>query len=330
VAAAGVLLAAACGDSKPPGGPGPTVNPPQIACPVDVNVTGVSSPPQAVTYAPPTVTEGAQPVNTTCSPVSGSTFPLGSTPVTCAATDAMSRRATCSFNVTVKGMSLSVMKYDAFGDSLTEGETGRPNLVSTFLDTPNAYPTKLQQTFDAIYPGQATVINDGKAGDTVEMTLEKVIARVPVNRPGAVLLLSGYNNLTGPCGPGSANTTACGKGIEQVQFGIRDCIRRVREANAGVRYTFVSTLTPPGASGSNRIDGNAIVRANDRIKQVVAAEGAVLVDSYSAFLGHEAEYVNVDGLHLKPAGNQALSDAFFAVIQKTVPQTPLFGFSDPR
>ena len=54
-----------------------------------------------------------------------------------------------------------------------------------------------------------------------------------------------------------------------------------------------------------------------------------LVDSYVAFLGHEAEYVNVDGLHLKPAGYQALADTFFAAIQATVPMTPP-GMKMPR
>ena len=57
--------------------------------------------------------------------------------------------------------------------------------------------------------------------------------------------------------------------------------------------------------------------------QVATSEGAVLVDSHAAFLGHEAEYVNVDGLHLRPAGYQALADTFFAAIKATVPQTPL-------
>jgi lysophospholipase L1-like esterase len=60
---------------------------------------------------------------------------------------------------------------------------------------------------------------------------------------------------------------------------------------------------------------------------MVAAEGAVLVDSYGKFVGHEAEYVNVDGLHLRPAGYQALADSFFAAIRATVPQTPLFGIN---
>ena len=90
-----------------------------------------------------------------------------------------------------------------------------------------------------------------------------------------------------------------------------------------MRYTFLSNLTPPGATGSNRIDGGAIVQVNGRIQQVAAAEGAVFVDSYGRFVGHEPEYVNVDGLHLRPAGYQALADGFFAAIKATIPQTPL-------
>jgi lysophospholipase L1-like esterase len=92
---------------------------------------------------------------------------------------------------------------------------------------------------------------------------------------------------------------------------------------------FVSTLTPPGPSGSNRIDGDAIIQANVRLRQMIASEGGVLVDSYPLFVGHEADYVNVDGLHLRPAGYQTLADAFFAAIQATIPRTPLFGFRLP-
>jgi lysophospholipase L1-like esterase len=242
----------------------------------------------------------------------------------------MSRQASCSFKVTLNALSLSVTKYEAFGDSLTEGETGRPSVAPTVLDTPNAYPTRLQAAFDTVYPGQATVINRGKSGDTVEMTLATIKSLVRSDRPGAVLLLSGYNNLTGPCGPGDANTLACRAGIDQVGFGIRDCLRAVKEANVGVKFTFVSTLTPPGPTGSERIDANAIIQANTRIRQMTAAEGGILVDSYAAFVGHETEYVNVDGLHLRPAGYQALADGFFAAIQTTIPQTPLFGFTVPR
>ena len=337
-AAAGVLLAAACDSKSPPGGPGPTVvNPPQIACPVDVNVTGVSAPPQAVTYAPPTVTEGAQPVNTTCSPTSGSTFPLGTTPVSCAATDAMSRRATCSFNVTLKGMSLGAKRFLAVGDSFTEGENGRALQAPQFLDIPNAYPTKLQMALDASYPGQGiAVINRGLSGAPMSLIDQNVVKYVRAERPDVVLLEGGYNDLYNDCGTGPTNTALCRDAIRRVSGIFRDCIRHARENSTTVAYVFLATLTPPGPPppqpgvSNRRISNDAIVQANAGIVQIAAAEGAVLVDVYPVFFGHEAEYIDTDGLHLRPAGYQAMADTFFAAIQKTVMQTPLFGFTAPR
>jgi lysophospholipase L1-like esterase len=277
-----------------------------------------------VTFAAPQVSGGASPVTVTCTPASGSLFRLGTTPVSCAAEDAQTRQATCSFKVTLTGFSLAAARFDTFGDSLTEGEVGRPNFALPFLDPPNAYPTRLQASLDETYPGQGiVVINRGLSGDSVDGTETKMRQFLPIDRPDAALLLTGYNNLTSACGPGHGSTGECGSAIEKVAIGLRDCLRRVREANAGVRYTFLSSLTPPGPTGSNRIDGGAILQVNGRIRQVAAAEGAVFVDSYAAFVGHEAEYVNVDGLHLRPAGYQALADTFFAAIKATVPRVPL-------
>jgi lysophospholipase L1-like esterase len=103
----------------------------------------------------------------------------------------------------------------------------------------------------------------------------------------------------------------------------------VRELSPATKYIFLGTLTPPGPSGSLRIDAGAIIATNDKIRQTAAVERVVLVDAYAAFVGHEADYVNVDGLHLRPAGYQALADAFFAAIQVTVPHAPLSSFRLP-
>ena len=256
----------------------------------------------------------------TCDPASGSEFRLGTTPVSCSVRDAQARAASCSFNVTLTGFTLETVKFGAFGDSLTEGEVGRPSAV----DVPNAYPTRLQAALEETYPEQDfVVINRGVSGDSVEATETALRHYLPRDRPEVVLLLTGYNNLTGPCSPGRGGSGECEDAIDKVAVVLRDCLRRVRESNAGVRYTFLSNLTPPGPTGSNRIDRVAIVHVNDRIRQMAATDGAVLVDAYSAFTGHESEYVNVDGLHLRPAGYQALADAFLAAIKATVPQTPL-------
>jgi lysophospholipase L1-like esterase len=116
---------------------------------------------------------------------------------------------------------------------------------------------------------------------------------------------------------------ACGKAINDVEIGVRDCIRHSKEGN--VSFVFVSTLTPPGQVSAGvedrRLRDDVIKQLNARIRLVVAAQGATLVDTYPTFVGHEAEYVSVDGLHLRPAGYQAIADAFFAAIKSTIPQT---------
>lgn len=312
------IITAACGGG---GGnsPTPVANAPQIACPADVTVSEVATLTQDVTFPAPTVTDGTAPVNTTCDPASGTSFPLGSTKVNCTARDAQSREASCSFNVTLKGFALSAKKFDAIGDSLTAGEIG----VAGIVDPPNSYPTKLQALLDTYYPGQGmTVINRGESGQRIEKTEESIPKIVATDRPDAVLLLGGYNNLTMPCATGLANTQACRDAIDFVAVYTRDCIRRVKETNVGVKYIFVSTMTPPGPSGGKRIDKDAIIEVNRRVRQYIASERATLVDSHPVFVGHEAEYVSADGLHLNPAGYQALAETFFAVIRTTVPQTP--------
>ena len=321
VVAAG-LLAAACGGSPPAPTPTPIVEAPQIFCPADVKVGGVTGPSQVVTFAAPTVTGGTAPVTTTCTRTSGASFPLGTTAVSCTAADATLRQAACSFNVTLTGFSLAVTKFEAFGDSLTEGENGagpKPN----FVDTPNSYPAKLLALFDANFPGQGvTLVNRGEGGKKVEETLATLRKFLPIDRPEAVLLLTGYNNLTSPCGPGQANTFACGVATQEVADGVRECVRKTRESSATVKYIFLSTLTPPG-TGPKRIERDAIVETNRKIRLIAAAENVTLVDAYPLFIGHEGEYVSIDGLHLNPPGYQAIADAFFSAIKATVPQTPL-------
>ena len=316
-----VVLLAACGGKSPGQPPTPTPDAPQIVCPADMSIGGITGGSQEVTFANPTVTGGAPPVTTTCSQTSGGSFPLGATTVNCTASDAMSRQAACSFVVSITGVTLGVTKFSAIGDSLTAGENGA-GAKPSFVDPGNSYPTKLQALLEATFPGQGiVVINRGESGKKVYETEAKIAGFLTTDRPDAVLLLTGYNNLTTPCSVGQANSAACGPATEEVAVGVRDCIRRAKESPVGVKFIFVSTLTPPGPTGGSRIDDNAIREANRKIRLMVAAERVTLVDTYPLFLGHEAEYVSPDGLHLRPAGYQAIADSFFTAIKATVPQT---------
>lgn len=77
---------------------------PSITCPA--NMSTDASPNQCsavVNYPPPTVSDNCPGVGTpTCSPASGSNFPVGTTTVTCTVFDASNAIATCSFTVTVR------------------------------------------------------------------------------------------------------------------------------------------------------------------------------------------------------------------------------------
>lgn len=73
--------------------------PPVISCPNNIvrTIPGASD---VVTFNP-TATDNCNVATVVCTPPSGSSFNLGTTPVTCIATDTSKRTATCGFNVTL-------------------------------------------------------------------------------------------------------------------------------------------------------------------------------------------------------------------------------------
>ncbi len=130
----------------------------------------------AITFQTPEATQGQSPVNVACSPVSGATFPIGLTTVTCTATDALNRQAACEFRVTVTKLpQLSRLRYMAFGDSITAGEVTFPGSTASVptigkqvLVPSAAYPTVLERLLRSRYQfqgDQITVFNQGVGGE---------------------------------------------------------------------------------------------------------------------------------------------------------------------
>ena len=78
---------------------------PSITCPADFKTTAGASCPiaagKAVTFASPTVSDNCPGVTFACNPPSGSVFGVGTTTVTCTATDTSGNQSSCTFNVTV-------------------------------------------------------------------------------------------------------------------------------------------------------------------------------------------------------------------------------------
>ncbi len=125
-------------DSTPPSitCPASTFGVAAVSCPVGVNAI--------VTYTAPTSSDncGAAPV--VCTPPSGSAFPVGTTTVTCTATDGGGNTATCSFNVQVYNICLQ--------------DDSNPN-VKLLIDTATG---KYQFTCGgAIFTGTGTITRAG-------------------------------------------------------------------------------------------------------------------------------------------------------------------------
>ncbi|MCF8245219.1 MAG: HYR domain-containing protein [Saprospiraceae bacterium] len=76
--------------------------PPVITCPVDTSqTTDLGDCTAVVTWATPTVVDNCTNVTITCTPPSGSTFPVGDSTVVCIVEDPGGNKDTCSFVVTV-------------------------------------------------------------------------------------------------------------------------------------------------------------------------------------------------------------------------------------
>jgi lysophospholipase L1-like esterase len=296
----------------------------QITCPAPIVVPQVIASAAVVSYPTPTTSGGVAPVTTVCSPLSGAMFPLGDTTVQCTATDRNGRQAGCSFSVSLRHRELAVTRFLAFGDSLTEGENGRPG----FIDTPNAYPTFLQRMFVERVPQQSiTVVNAGRGGERVTENDERLKDRIGATQAQVLLLLEGINDLAGGVSPAS------------VAAALRDSIETAHER--GVQFIFVSTLLPTATDnclnqpGAPRCRGSdipipRIVETNQMIRELTSAEGASLVDPFDEFMANRAAYIDIDGLHLRPEGNRALASAFLSRILERIPAPALAGLSRPR
>jgi uncharacterized repeat protein (TIGR01451 family) len=100
-----------------------------LQCPANVSVTTITSCTPAVNFSDPTVIDNCPGARVSCTPPSGSSFPIGTTNVLCTATDVRGVQATCGFTVTVVGLPQAVVKLEGNGPTLDFGpiEASRKN-----------------------------------------------------------------------------------------------------------------------------------------------------------------------------------------------------------
>ena len=128
--------------------------------------------------------------------------------------------------------------------------------------------------------------------------------------PEVLLLLEGVNDLNG----GTDATLA------MVVSGLQSMVRMARGRGVVV---FLGTLLPQRPGGFRAFAPDAIVPANDLIRDMARAEGAELVDLYQAFDGQVDTLIGGDGLHPNEAGYQQMAETFFAAIRARLEMPPI-------
>lgn len=110
-----------------------TVNdttPPSISCPANIARNNDPNQCSAVVSFQPTASDNCTGVTTSCSPASGSAFPVGTTTVTCTATDAAGNHTSCGFTVTVNDTQAPTITCPA---NITQGtDPNQPTAVVTY------------------------------------------------------------------------------------------------------------------------------------------------------------------------------------------------------
>jgi lysophospholipase L1-like esterase len=308
-----------------------------LTCPSDVSLTTSSYTVTSAmaTYAAPTVTGGTPPVTSSCAPASGTVFASGTTAVTCKATDAIARAATCSLHVTVNVPPAPVpilqgTVFIAFGDSITEGENGCNDPCTLSIDPDRSYPAVLKQLLSARYTQQTIAMDPpgspgsyGQGGETAKsgaVRLANDLHTLVV--PDALLLLEGANDFDNNESP------------SDVIDALRQDIQNAK--TSGVKRIFLATLPPEIAGGSRAYalsPTDQLTPTNALIRSLAAAEDVVLVDLFNALNGNVRQYVSDpdsqasdgefgDGLHLTVAGRALVAQTFFAAIQANFEVAP--------
>jgi lysophospholipase L1-like esterase len=314
LALAMTLGSAACGDDTPTSPTPPAIPVLTLTCPPNALGQSTTGAPVSIQQVAPTATGGVLPITVSCAP-SGTPFPVGTTRVSCSATDAQSATASCSYDVVVAPPPLPRTSFLAFGDSLTSGEITVPiagsldangfPLFKLVVVPSESYPTELLGLLRGRYVTQAAqfvVTNAGLPREWAAEGARRFPGVLAASGAQVVLLLEGANDLS-----------ALGaRGVSPALAGLQTMTRTARAAGATV---FIASLPPSKPGGSNTIPIALIQALNDQIRLGAPAEGAIFVDVYAALAPEANTLIGVDGLHPTEAGYQRMAETFFAAIR---------------
>lgn len=321
-----MTLPAGCGS---PAAPAPPVdqfpNGPKITCPAAPGpLTSPNGLPIPVQYGAALATGGAPTVSTSCTPPSGSTFPIGSTAVVCTATDGRQRTDSCMFNVVVLAPPhIAATHFLAFGDSITWGEDGTsssvvsqsaPGLVRPAAQFPTSqtYPGALELELRTRYTTQnPSVSNAGMPGESAgdPTTLVRFRKLIVLGGFDSLLLMEGSNDL--------ANRDS-----RSIPPAIANLRAMLDDAKSRAMRPFLATVPPMVPGGPRGLAWSLVPMIDDQIRQLAMSESVPLVDVYAGFGDSFQQYIGPDGLHPNAAGYAKIADLFFAALKSTLETLP--------
>ena len=309
LALAALVCLAACG--SPPLEPTPTVT---IVCPANASARApLDGTTATVTFAAPSAAGGKGALTTSCSPVSGASFPVGTTAVACTATDTAAHTAQCSFSVTVDPPPiprLTLTRFLAYGDSLTEGKTSLDKCVGGMV-FPTSYTLKLMTMLQTRYTAQTiTVANQGCGGETAVAAVEtgRFDEALAAENPQVLLLMEGANDING-----TDPRVIPGVIVALDTMGSRAAARGAQ--------VFIATLPPQNPAGRNGKGAPFVPQLNKGIADLAAPRGWTVVDVNAAFNGNLG-LIGSDGLHPTDAGHQVIAQAFYDRIKAKLETVP--------
>lgn len=294
---------AACG-SSPTAPPPPVPDAPTLSCPASASIESLDGAPAPFTFTVPSAVGGQTPVSVTCSRAPGSLFQLGATVVSCIATDALSRQATCNFNVTVTVTPrISKTKFLALGDSITEGRCGpKPNMCPPWT-------LRLDELLRGRYTRQAFVVtNRGISGERAPAGEDRLLSELNAYNPEVLLLMEGTNDLT-------AIPPDAAEALESLE----DMIDLAKGRGITV---FLATIAPIAPGGPNSAVIPLVAPFNASIRTLAARKGVPLVDVYSALNADIARYYVGDDLHPTGEGLRLIGETFYSAIRAALDTTP--------
>ncbi len=288
-----------------------------MTCPANIALLSHDAQPQpSANFDAPTPVDGQAPVNVTCNPGSGTEFANGTTTITCEAVDALSRKGSCTFTVTVSRVPrLDKTKFLAFGDSITEGKIRSVVVVPPgILNEPGSYVNQLNTKLESRYLDQTiTLVADGWGGELAGVGKLRLERDWPMFNPDALLVMEGVNDLLAP-------DTATPAGMDAAMNSVIDALQRmVRFGKSRGARVFLGTLVPMAAPQPANVIA-AVPVLNGRIKSLAAAENVALVDLFAAVPTSE---LSADGLHPKASGYNLVADEWLkAIIEKMEVKPP--------